>query len=50
MYYLEEWLHVKNLMIRRKITIVKRMKNYMETISQDENLLTTVIPMGDGIA
>jgi len=22
----------------------------METISKDENLLTTVIPMGDGIA
>jgi len=40
----------KDLMIRRKITIVKRMKKYMETISKDENLLTTVIPMGDGIA
>ncbi|MEG0133808.1 MAG: O-methyltransferase [Clostridium sp.] len=40
----------KDLMIRRKITIVKRMKNYMETVSQDENLLTTVLPMGDGIA
>lgn len=40
----------KDLMIKRKITIVKRMKNYMEIISQDENLLTTVIPMGDGIA
>lgn len=40
----------KDLMIKRKITIVKRMKNYMETISQDENLLTTVLPMGDGIA
>ncbi|MEG1255283.1 O-methyltransferase [Clostridium sp.] len=40
----------KDLMIKRKITIVKRMKNYMETVSQDENLLTTVIPMGDGIA
>lgn len=40
----------KDLMIKRKITIVKRMKNYMETISQDKNLLTTVLPMGDGIA
>ena len=40
----------KDLMVKRKITIVKRMKNYMETISQDENLLTTVLPMGDGIA
>ncbi len=40
----------KDLMIRRKITIVKRMKNYMETVSQDESLLTTVLPMGDGIA
>lgn len=40
----------KDLMIKRKITIVKRMKNYMETVSQDPNLLTTVLPMGDGIA
>lgn len=39
-----------DLVIRRKITIVKRMRKYLEMISKDENLLTTIIPMGDGIA
>lgn len=38
------------LMVRRKITIVKRMRKYLEMVSQDENLITTVLPMGDGIA
>lgn len=38
------------LVKRRKITIVKRMRTYLEMVSQDENLITTVIPMGDGIA
>lgn len=40
----------RELVIRRKITIVKRMKTYLDQISSDENLITTVIPMGDGIA
>lgn len=40
----------KELVKRRKITIVKRMKNYLDIVSKDENLVTTVIPMGDGIA
>ena len=35
---------------RRKITIVKRMREYLELVSKDENLITSVIPMGDGIA
>lgn len=35
---------------RRKITIVKRMRKYLDMVSKDENLITTVIPMGDGIA
>lgn len=38
------------LVKRRKITIVKRMRTYLEMISKDENLLTTILPMGDGIA
>lgn len=38
------------LVKRRKITIVKRMRSYLEMVSNDENLVTTVIPMGDGIA
>lgn len=40
----------KELVIRRKITIVKRMKTYLELISNNDELITSVIPMGDGIA
>lgn len=40
----------KDLLIRRKITIVKRMKNYLEMVSNDKDLVTSVIPMGDGIS
>ncbi|MDV4152327.1 O-methyltransferase [Clostridium sp. AL.422] len=39
-----------DLVKRRKITIVKRMREYLELVSKDENLITSVIPMGDGIA
>ncbi|GAA0124177.1 MULTISPECIES: O-methyltransferase [Clostridium] len=39
-----------DLVKRRKITIVKRMRSYLDMVSSDENLVTTVIPMGDGIA
>lgn len=39
-----------DLVKRRKITIVKRMRSYLEMVSSDENLITSVIPMGDGIA
>lgn len=40
----------KELVQRRKITIVKRMRTYLDMVSQDDNLITTVLPMGDGIA
>ncbi len=40
----------QDLVKRRKITIVKRMRTYLEMVSNDENLITSVIPMGDGIA
>lgn len=39
-----------DLVIRRKITIVKRMRTYLDLVSSDEDLITSVIPMGDGIA
>jgi predicted O-methyltransferase YrrM len=39
-----------DLVKRRKITIVKRMRKYLEMVSEDKNLITSVIPMGDGIA
>ncbi|MGL4570918.1 MAG: O-methyltransferase [Clostridium sp.] len=40
----------QELVQRRKITIVKRMRTYLDMVSNDENLITSVIPMGDGIA
>jgi predicted O-methyltransferase YrrM len=38
------------LVIRRKITIVKRLRKYLEMISNHPDLETTVIPIGDGVA
>ena len=38
------------LVIRRKITIVKRMRAYLETISNHPQLLTSILPLGDGLA
>ena len=40
----------QELVKRRKITIVKRMRTYFELVTLDESLITSVIPMGDGIA
>ncbi len=40
----------QELVKRRKITIVKRMRTYLNLVTQDESLITSVIPMGDGIA
>lgn len=38
------------LVERRKITIVKRMRKYLELVSKNKEFVTSVIPMGDGIA
>ncbi|GAA0722143.1 O-methyltransferase [Clostridium malenominatum] len=38
-----------DLVKRRKITIVKRMRKFLEEVSERE-FLTSIIPMGDGIA
>lgn len=40
----------KELLVKRKITIVKRMRNFLDIVSNNEELITSVIPMGDGIA
>ncbi len=37
-------------LIKRKITIVKRMRKYLTFISEHPELDTTVLPMGDGLA
>ncbi len=39
-----------SLVIRRKKTIVKRMRDYLEYISTHKELETSVIPIGDGLA
>lgn len=38
------------LVVRRKITIVKRMRAYLEEVSDNEKFVTSILPMGDGIA
>ena len=38
------------LIKRRKITIVKRMRKYLEFISDHPQLTTSIIPIGDGLA
>jgi len=37
-------------LIRRKITIVKRMRKYLQYISNHPQLTTSIIPIGDGVA
>lgn len=39
-----------DLVKRRKITIVKRMRTYLDLVNSNDELITSVIPMGDGIA
>ena len=39
-----------DLVKRRKITIVKRMRAYLNEICSREDLITSILPMGDGIA
>lgn len=38
------------LVVRRKKTIVKRMRDYLDTICNSEELDTSIIPIGDGVA
>ncbi len=40
----------KSLLVRRKITIVKRLRMYLEEISDNPYLTTSVLPLGDGVA
>ena len=43
-------LEDEDKVVRRKITIVKRLKMYLEEIMNNENLTTSIIPIGDGVA
>ncbi|EDS71465.1 O-methyltransferase [Anaerofustis stercorihominis] len=37
-------------LIRRKITIVKRLRMFLDAISEDSELTTSVLPIGDGLS
>lgn len=39
-----------DLVVKRKKTIVKRMREYLDYICNNENLESSIIPIGDGIA
>jgi len=38
------------LVVKRKRTIVTRMRNFLETLCEDESFETSIIPIGDGVA
>ncbi len=38
------------LVVRRKKTIVTRMRSFLETLCRDESFETSIIPIGDGVA
>ncbi|MCK9216698.1 MAG: O-methyltransferase [Firmicutes bacterium] len=40
----------KNLLQRRKITIVKRLKKFLEYIMNNDILETAIVPIGDGLS
>ncbi|MDW5300546.1 MAG: O-methyltransferase [Sedimentibacter sp.] len=39
-----------DLVVRRKKTLVRNLRNYLEYISHDERYITSVLPLGDGLA
>lgn len=39
-----------DLIVRRKKTIVKRMRDFLDSLCKDERLDTSIIPIGDGVA
>jgi predicted O-methyltransferase YrrM len=38
------------LVVRRKKTIVNRMRNFLESLCEDPSLDTSILPVGDGVA
>lgn len=38
------------LVVRRKKTLVRNLRNYLKYISHDERYITSVLPLGDGLA
>ncbi len=39
----------RSLVIRRKITIVKRLQKFIKALCEDERFETSIIPIGDGV-
>lgn len=39
----------QELVVRRKITIVKRLRKFLPKIMADENFITSIVPIGDGV-
>lgn len=40
----------RELLIRRKITIVKRLKKYIDVLCHDARLETSLLSIGDGVS
>lgn len=40
----------RSLLIRRKVTIVKRLKKFLNYISNNKSLQTVIVPIGDGLS
>ena len=38
------------LVVRRKITIVRRLRQYLEMLKENKNFSTSLLPLGDGVA
>ena len=38
-----------NHVVRRKITIVKRLRKYIDALMNDERIITSLLPLGDGV-
>jgi len=38
------------LVVRRKITIVRRLRRYLEMLKENKNFSTALLPIGDGVA
>ena len=38
-----------NHVVRRKITIVKRLRKYIDELMNDERIITSLLPLGDGV-
>lgn len=39
-----------DLVVKRKKTLVRNLREYLQYISEDERFITTVLPLGDGLA